>query len=114
MWSWWEPPVLLRHPKAPVLTKRGGYRQHRHYLHAAARREQLEQDKISSSLLPTPPLGHQPQEHREPWPCHHGPQPLLRGAGVCPAMLPLPGGQEVLSRRREILPAAMSCHLRFC
>lgn len=60
VWSWWEPPVFLRHPNTLVLTKRGGYRQHRHYLHVACR-EQLEQNKHSSSLLPAPAPGHQPQ-----------------------------------------------------
>lgn len=59
MWSWWEPSVLWRHPSVLVLTKRGGYRQHRHYLRVAGR-EQLEQNRqSSSSFLPAPPLGHQ-------------------------------------------------------
>lgn len=44
----------------------------------------------------------------------HCPQPLPRGARVYSAVLPLPWGREVLLRRTEILPAAMSCHLRFC
>lgn len=77
-------PVLPIHPNALVLTKGGGCRQHRHHLHAAALREQLEQNQLSSSLLPAPPLG-----HRElPWPCSPQSQPVLSPAtaGRCRAL----------------------------
>lgn len=121
MWSWWEPPVLLRHPGALVLTKQGGYRQHRHYLRVA-RREQLEQNKqsSSSSLLPAPPLGHQPRRAQAALAMHTTvpacavPSHRREVPGFVLLCPPLPGGQEVAPRRTEILPAAMSCHLRFC
>lgn len=74
VWGWWEPPVLL------VLTKQGGSRQHRHYLHAPARREQLEQNKHSSSSFLHLHWVSSHGEHREPWPCTPRSQPALSPA----------------------------------
>lgn len=65
VWSWWEPPVLLRHPNPLVLTKWGGYGQHRRYLDPSSQGAAgAEQAQHSSSLLPAPPLGHQPRGAR--------------------------------------------------
>lgn len=83
VWGWWEPPVFS------MLTKQGGSRQHRHYLHAPARREQLEQNKHSSSSsctstgsAATGSTGSPGHAHRGP--SLHCPQPLPGFVLLCP------------------------------
>lgn len=119
-----SPPALSRHTRARLgLTKRGRRRQRGDAARmlqprgsrGAARADWAQRRPCARSATRSPAMG-STECTGQAWRCPRlrCPQPLPRGARICPAVLPLPGGQEVLPRRTGILPAAMSCHLRFC